>query len=138
MNQPTTRQQRRALQAENKKWPPTLRDVPRSEWPSYLQNTPALYCVMRSRDFLVQIFMADAPASFRLSVCRTRLNGEQWQDGITWDELQRLKREAGFAAFDAIEIYPPDSDIVNVANMRHLWIMRERIGCAWRAGNSHA
>lgn len=69
----------------------------------------------------------------RLSVCRTNLdrNGN-WTDGITWDELQRVKNEAGFAHLDAVEIYPAQRDVVNVANMRHLWIYPEPISHAWR------
>jgi hypothetical protein len=68
----------------------------------------------------------------RLSVCRTSLAGDRWQDGITWDELQRLKRECGYGDADAIEVFPADTDVVNVANMRHLWVMADPIACAWR------
>jgi len=77
-----------------------------------------------------------APAVVRLSVCRTSLNGERWQDGISWDDLQRLKRECGYGNADAIEVFPADADVVNVANMRHLWIMAEPIECAWRKPNA--
>jgi len=33
---------------------------------------------------------------------------------------------------DAIEIFPADMDVVNVANMRHLWVMAEPVEFAWR------
>lgn len=46
-----------------------------------------------------------------------------YEQNITWDELMELKRQAGYGHRLAIEFYPPDADIVNVANMRHLFII---------------
>lgn len=125
----TSREQRRQLARENAKQPVVLQEVPREQWPQ--PNAPQLR-VWRSRDFLVQEFAAQAPAVVRLSVCRTTVAGDRWQDGITWDELQRLKRECGYGDRDAIEIFPPDRDVVDVAAMRHLWVMAEPVACAWR------
>lgn len=125
----TTIAQRRQLERDNAKQPAALQEVPREHWPN--PEAPQLR-VLRSRDFLVQEFEAAAPAKVRLSVCRTTLVGERWQDGITWDDLQRLKRECGYGDTDAIEVFPSDGDVVNVANMRHLWVMAEPIACAWR------
>lgn len=124
-----TRAQRRQLERDNAKQPTTLCEVPRDAWPN--PAAPQLR-VLRSRDFLVQEFAAEAPATVRLSVCRTTLAGDRWQAGITWDDLQRLKRECGYGDADAIEVFPADADVVNVANMRHLWVMREPLACAWR------
>lgn len=126
----TTRAQRRQLERDNAKLPAALCEVPREQWPAARVTTQLR--VLRSRDFLVQEFAADAPAVVRLSVCRTSLDGDRWADGITWDELQRLKRECGYGCADAIEVFPADADVVNVANMRHLWVMNEPIACAWR------
>lgn len=63
----------------------------------------------------------------RLSVNRTRLNPTNgaWLSGISWDELYRVKNECGFGDLDAIEVYPAESRLVNVANMRHLWVMEK-------------
>ena len=126
----TTRAQRRQLERDNKKLSPALCEVPREQWPAARVTTQLR--VLRSRDFLVQEFAADGPAVVRLSVCRTSLAGDRWQDGITWDDLQRLKRECGYGDADAIEVFPADADVVNVANMRHLWVMADPIACAWR------
>ena len=126
----TNRAQRRQLVRDNNKQPEVLREILRDQWPT--QNGPQLR-VLRSRDFLVQEFPAVAPAVVRLSVCRTSLDGGRWKDGISWDELQKLKRECGYGNADAIEIFPRDSDVVNVANMRHLWVMAQQVPCAWRA-----
>lgn len=124
-----TRNQRRQLERDNEKYPLVLKDIPRSQWPDPLSKHMR---VLRSRNFLVQIFHAPAPAVVRLSVCRTSIAGDRWKDGITWDELQQIKRECGYGDWDAVEVYPADENVVNVANMRHLWIMAEPLEFAWR------
>lgn len=40
---------------------------------------------------------------------------------ITWDELQAIKNEHWGNEAVAIEIYPPESRVVNNVPMRHLW-----------------
>lgn len=68
----------------------------------------------------------------RLSVHRTMLNhGGQWEDGITWDELQQVKRECGFGGVCAVEIYPPDESVVCDANIRHLWLFSKAPWFVW-------
>lgn len=121
------------LQQENANWPARLREWPRLEWP---EERPGVLRVLRSRDFLVQEFAASDPAIVRLSINRTTvgLDGE-WMDKITWDDLQRLKREAGYGAHEAVEVFPPDVDVVNVAKMRHLWILPAgTLPFVWRSG----
>lgn len=128
----TTRDQRRQLERDNAKLPKHLTIVPRDEWPRVALHDPDLLAVWRSRTFLVQKFKAPPPALVRLSINRTTLSGDRWNDNITWDELQAIKNEIGFFAQDAVEVYPPMRDVVNVANIRHLWIMAEPLGFAWR------
>lgn len=129
----TTRAQRRQLARESAKQPAALREVPRHEWPIE-QRTRGPQRVWRSRDFLVQEYAETDPVLVRLSVLRTTIDPKagRWADGITWDVLQRLKREAGYGDADAVEVFPRDSDVVNVANMRHLWVMAGPLGFAWR------
>lgn len=131
----TTRAQRLELERQNAKMPRELRLIPREEWPLEHQRGPILR-VWRSRDFLVQEYAEPAPVLVRLSVLRTTLDPKagRWVDGITWDELQSIKAECGYSRHDALELYPPDSDVVNVANLRHLWVMRELQSFAWRKG----
>jgi hypothetical protein len=45
-----------------------------------------------------------------------------WVENISWDELQRVKNEVGYSMFWAVEVFPPEKEVVNVANMRHLFI----------------
>ncbi|HID9686324.1 TPA: DUF7694 domain-containing protein [Citrobacter amalonaticus] len=69
----------------------------------------------------------------RLTVNTTSIaSSGRWKDGISWDALQEIKSAVGYGDRDAVEIYPRDSDVVNVANMRHLWITPEPISFAWR------
>lgn len=85
----------------------------------------------RNRKFELQIFRERC--GVRLSICRTSIDRKgAWLDGITWDELQHVKNECGYFDRDAIEVYPAQKDIVNVANMRHLWILDEPLDFVWR------
>jgi hypothetical protein len=130
-----SREQRRQLERDNAKQPAALADVPRADWPeSVMRASLPPRRVLRSREFLVQLFEAPGPATVRLSVCRTTLKGDRWDDNITWDELQRVKAEAGYPWSWAVEIYPPAVEVVNVANMRHLWLLPEAPAFAWRRG----
>ena len=126
----TTREQRREMARESAKWPAALKEIPRSEWPNL--DGPQLR-VLRSREYLVQEFDGDGPVLVRLSINITSMDGARWADGISWEDLQRLKAEAGYALHDAVEVFPSVMDVVNVANMRHLWVMRDKLPFAWRA-----
>lgn len=43
-----------------------------------------------------------------------------------------IKRQLGYGDFDAVEVYPKDNDVVNVANIRHLFILNEPLPFIWR------
>ena len=120
-----SREQRRAaermMKIENARWPLKMTPWPREQWPEKAYT--GAHTVFRSREFMVQVFDAKAPSIARLSINRTALDGTRWQDGISWDELQRIKNECGFTDYDAVEVFPTADTVVNVANMRHLWVV---------------
>ncbi len=90
------------------------------------------HAVWRSREFLVQLFADNGHV--RMTVNRThKPNGKDWAEGITWDELQRLKTEVGYGDRWAVEVYPPDEEVINDANMRHLWLLKETPDYGWHA-----
>ncbi len=133
MNRAERRQGSKLLAKANADYGQTLQDIP----PSLAPPPPLFLKAMRSSEYLVQFYRVPSPlVRVRLSICRTRLDGQRWADGIDWETLQRLKSEAGFGDFDAVEVFPSDSDVVNVANMRHLWVLSEPAAFAWRVGNS--
>lgn len=129
MLHPSKEQIRRMVQ-DNKRYPKHLVGMPREVWPYY---PIALVAVWRSCDFLVQVF-EPRDGGQRLTINRLRVMNGQWLPDITWDELQRLKSEAGFSDRWAVEIFPPDEELVNVSNMRHLWLLPDRPTFAWYKG----
>ena len=130
------RQQRRAMEAANRSRPAELAEVPVGEWPGHLvglSTSPAR--VWRSRDFLVQLYTHEGTP--RLSVNRTSMGGNgRWLDGITWDQLQEVKRQAGFGDRWAVEVFPADESLVDVANCRHLWLLDGPPSFAWQRGGA--
>ena len=47
-------------------------------------------------------------------------------------KLQEIKNTIGYKDKFAVEVYPAENDIVNVANMRHLWVLPKPLGFEWR------
>lgn len=120
------------LARQNRLYPAHLVKIPEDDWPEdYDQKQAKPIEAWRSRDFLLQVI--EDNGHLRLSVNRTVFDreGTNWDEGITWDDLMRLKAEAGFADRWAIEIFPPVVEVVNVANMRHLWLLDGPPPQAW-------
>lgn len=129
MNRHERRAANQHLKKENKTYPDQLISVPESEWP---RREPGMIALYRSNRFLVQVYVENNGV-VRLSVCRTEINNRgQWQENIAWEELQEIKNQCGYEHFDAVEVYPRQKDVVNVANMRHLWVFDEPLRFAWR------
>lgn len=132
------RKERRALQRDQhyfvKQLPAHL--VPLSpEYFPRMQTGAMPVKAWESRNYLVQLYREDNvafPSLLRLSICRSKIgtNGK-WKDGMTWEELQDIKREVGFGDWYGVEVYPRDADIVNVANFRHLWLMPTPLMIGW-------
>lgn len=120
------------LEQDRLKWPTHLVPVPHEQWPEGSGRKMPTE-IWRSRNFLLQVFPW-SDSVVRLSICRTAIQRDgNWQQEITWDELQDLKRQCGMGDHDAVEIYPADSDVVNVANMRHLWVLKDHdLDFIWR------
>lgn len=103
-------------------------EVPQSQWHCITEGNTRndLLKVFKSERFLVQVRKQND--AIRLSVNKVKyaiVNGKiHWVDGITWDELQEIKDQCGFRDTWLCEYYPPKDNIVNVANIRHLWVMR--------------
>lgn len=109
-----------------------MEEVPQSEWPLFTALETRPLKVWQSRDYLAVLYEQMADGMRRLtvnSVRRTRSTRPNkqtdWRDGITWYELQRVKNETLGHDVWCVEVYPPESEVVNVSNMRHLWPLDE-------------
>ena len=127
------------LRAENARYTDELEHIPESQWPldALIARPPSLLELWRSKRFLVQIYTVPGGVE-RLSVIRTAYEAgksERFKDGITWNDLQRLKRECGRGDRCAVELYPPDENLVDAANMRHLWVLPQPPGFMWTDKN---
>ena len=129
-----TKQQVRQLRRDNLNYPAVLSILPHEKWPpgAKLMEKPPRR-VWRSKDFLVQAYFENGHD--RLSISRTDWdeNAKRWKEGISWDDIQRLKAEAGFADHWAVEVFPPQSEVINVANMRHIWLLKSAPDYAWKS-----
>ena len=119
------------LERDNEKYPEKLQLVPGS----LPVGTGAPFAQWRSREFVVQAFTIPG-CVVRLSINRTHVDPAtmRWVDGITWDELQALKSQAGYGDREAVEVYPPDAHVVDVASIRHLWVLPAPLPFSWRSG----
>jgi hypothetical protein len=130
------RDRRKFLYEASKSYGHHLKEVTEDKWPAQyrdLFSCPVLK-VFRSEDYLVTVF-EERPGVHRISACRAEINNDgSFKDGIEWMELQRLKNEAGYEAYDAVEIFPAQKDLVNVSNMRHLWVVLDcpELPITWR------
>jgi len=119
-------QARKHLRADNRLYPAAM--VPMPFTPR--ENGP--FAAWRSRDFLCQAHRDNGHV--RLSINRTDIVLEtgDWVEGITWEDLMEVKAQCGFRDEWAVEVYPPAGDVVNVANMRHLWLLQEQPAFGWK------
>ena len=118
---------RQQLERDNANRPELLEQVPREKWPRQDGNQVEIWL---SRKYMVQVF--DDFESQRLSINRTTAREDgRWDEGLTWDELQDVKRQVGRGDLWAVEMYPADAHVVNVANMRHLWVLAAPPRIGW-------
>jgi hypothetical protein len=110
-----------------------FKEVPHDNWLPARGRTQPFY-VYKSAQYLVQVFIEENGV-FRLSINSVKRQGSNWKDGITFDELQAIKSAVGFGDCCAVEVYPEDSELVNDANMRHLWVLPVRPSFAWTSKN---
>lgn len=107
-------------------------EIPFDKLPS---KTKDLLRVYKNDKFLVQIRDEKLNGNIRLTInlihCKMNKGKPIWSDGITWEELMQIKNLVGYAKQWCVECFPPEKDIVNVANMRHLWVLKEPPEYGW-------
>ena len=109
-----------------------MEPVPVTKWPFMPAWETRPIAVWRSRDYLAVLYEQMADGRRRLAVnsvrrmgvpISKRREGSDWRDGITWDELQRVKNECLGEDVWCVEVYPAQDKLVDVSNMRHLWVL---------------
>lgn len=120
------------LRRENKKWPDDMICIPKKDWDPKTRDHPkGPVKAWRSNRYLAHLY--HDRGFVRLSINRADMTpAGKWDDGLTWDEMMAVKDECGFGECWAVEVYPPNSEVVNVANMRHLWLFTEAPAYGWR------
>ena len=107
-----------------------MEPVPQSEWPFFPEFETVALRVWRSKDYLAVLYKQRADGRLRLTVNSTRRmrvpisrkeEGTDWRDGITWDELQRIKNECLGEDVWCVEVFPAEDAKVDIYNQRHLW-----------------
>lgn len=133
MDKARLRHVRDELRRENQLFSSKMVPIAKDRWPKDQQTIDGQnrVAVWRNKEFLVQVFAFGNEGLLRLSVNRTSWDGRDWRDGITWDDLQRIKNEIGFADSTAVEVYPPQDRVINVANIRHLVVLPESPSYVW-------
>lgn len=107
-----------------------FKEIPKKDWPPERVDGVRRKTVLLGKTYLVQVF-EEHKGVIRLSINHTKRKGSKWSEGITWQELQDIKDAAGFKYKVAVEVFPERHKIINVANMRHLFVLPERPDFVW-------
>jgi hypothetical protein len=109
--------------------------VPQEKWTF---PPKGLIEVWSNPDFLVQI--NQEKFNKRITINKTTAifikGNPHWKDGITWDQIQEIKQLVGYGDHWAVECYPPDHHVINIANMRHIWILENPPEFGWHKNDN--
>jgi hypothetical protein len=115
--------------------PALLKLIPKSEYPA-TANPPSLAYADRANGVIVQIWDNATPGcdgtpwagTLRVAVKHTRAKNQKqvmsrgYAKPVTWDDLQAIK-DHFWPDRIAVEIFPPKDKIVDVADMRWIWVL---------------
>lgn len=91
-----------------------LEPVPPIRWPDVPDGWVRPLAVWESAALFVVLY-GTTPLR-RLSIQR-----RDGRDGLLWDDLHWVKEQL-LPGLWAVEAYPPDAELLNVANIRHLYV----------------
>lgn len=105
-------------------------EIPKSKWKSNVKNQTKVF---HNHDFLIQVF--EEFGNIRLTISRTEFSVKYgkpiWRDKILWDEILEIKQALEYDDFWGVECYPPKEYFVNDANMRHIFLFKEKPSWCW-------
>lgn len=113
------------IEEERNKWPDHLVNITDqipADLKSYAQKHGVTE-VWASKHFRLRI-IRHTEVIYRISVHRMTVDvdNDTWKGNISWDEMNELKRQCGRGSINAVERFPPDDELINAGNYRHLWI----------------
>ena len=110
-----------------------LKLVPKTKWKFFPEKLERVWV---SNELLVQLYK-ESDDLYRMTVSNKEYTLDKghpiWKDGISWEDLMAVKKEIGMDAWWGLEAYPPEEFMVNVANMRHIFLQRDKPLWAWGA-----
>ena len=129
------REQRRALEKVKRQliasYPDTLEIVrendPNIPYSSHPQDIEHIY---RSKKYTVILWKQGIDPTLlmgqKISISRNEWDSKsrRYVGDIVFDEIMEIKREMGLGEEKCIEFYPKDSELVDLANMRHIWVIK--------------
>ena len=129
------REQRRALEKAHKlliqTYPDTLEPVPEnSPDVPYSSHPEDIKTIFRSKKFTVIQYKPNRlDGKQRFSITRNEWSSKErrYVGDITWDEIMEIKRQIGLGDVECWEYYPKDSEVINEANMRHIFFEEHNI-----------
>lgn len=71
---------------------------------------------MNLKKYNIQVLESSCGRTIHMKV--SRIDGKS---GISWDTLMQIKNEMLGPETLAVEVYPPQHEVVNEGNIRHLW-----------------
>lgn len=89
-------------------------------WFRQRERVGDLLAAHKNNIYIVQVYRRATTDGDALHLAVRRLDES---DGISWDDLQRIKNEIAGADRIAVEMYPEDSEVVDQANLRHLFVL---------------
>lgn len=73
-------------------------------------------------EFIVEVHSTENPVPFK---CRLMIKRCDKAPIRSWRQLQDTKNEIAGVDASAIEIYPPESEVTDTANIYHLWVLAD-------------
>ncbi len=115
------------------KYPPHLVPLSPDKWGELDFITAPAGCslvqMMRSSTILAALFKrVDGWSLLGVALTIVEENGRH-MDGLNWDDLMSVKRQAGLARLPAVEVYPADLAVIDVLPIRWLWFPPYQLPC---------
>ncbi len=97
---------------------PRLRDMPIGVLRKMVRAPMSSIAYVNSR-YSVQVSFVETAIG---KVCHLWIRQHDGEMPRAWSDLQRIKNAIAGPECTAVEVFPPESELVDSANMAHLWV----------------